>query len=605
MQLRYQVLLLLAIGGALFFLELGRLPLTEPDEGRNAEVAREMLAQHDWVTPHFDTLPYLDKPVVFFWLVAGSLRIFGISEWAARLPSALAALLTMLVVWLLARSMFGEACAFKAAVVFATCPLVIIFARVVIFDMTLTLLLTITMATFWLSRNPGPMQRPLQCAMFVAAGIATITKGPVGFVLPVLAIVVYTAVQRRFGELGRLAWWPGVVLFLAASLPWFILVSLRNPGFPRYAFWDESLVRFAGGHLHRSGNLFYYIPVFLAGLLPWSLLLVFASLNRLRSWRRLRESNHAAQTYLLSWAVVIFGFFSLSHSKLPGYFLPAVPALAILMGKVWTGGVDEGAARRRPDWLTAGFAALIALGLLLAVAPTWFRTSSASKLAAHKIHPAVLALLPPSVFYSGLILTALGILGRNLSARSRGQLATAGSFAVFAVAMPLLAVRCWPAIQAYARTSSTKNLANTISHGTERDLSLYGYYYFRTSLPFYLRRPVGLVTSDGDELTSNYIISRWPALGGSQTGPGQKAIPLFMSGAGLTSLGHSSTAPFLVLVQNHEVGNIAGLGAAAEPLWTAWKYSVWQVSPEGKPGNATAGPGLQAASTSALPADKH
>jgi 4-amino-4-deoxy-L-arabinose transferase-like glycosyltransferase len=606
MKLRYHLLPLLAIGGALFFLGLGRLPLTEPDEGRNAEVAREMLAEQDWITPHYDSLPYLDKPAVFFWLVAGSFRILGVSEWAARLPSALAALLTMLVVWLLARSMFGESCAFKAAVVFATCPLVIVFARVVIFDMTLTLLLTVVMAAFWLSREPSGMQRPLQCAMFVAAGIATVTKGPVGFLLPVLAISVYAAVQRKFGELRKLAWPPGLALFLTASLPWFIAVSLRNPGFPRYAFWDESLVRFAGGHLHRSGSVFYYIPVFLAGLLPWSLLLVFASLNRLRGWRRLRDTSHAAQTYLLSWAVAIFGFFSLSHSKLPGYFLPAVPALAILMSKVWTGDVDQGVARRRPDWLTAGFAALIAVGLLLAVAPTWLRMSSASKMAAHKIHPAVFALLPPSVFYSGLILAALGILGRNLSGRSRGQLATAGSFAVFTVATPLLAVRCWPAVQAYARTSSTKNLANTISQGAERDLPLFGYYYFRTSLPFYLRRPVGLVTSDGDELTSNYFISRWPTLSrGSQTGPGQKPTPLFMNGAELTSLGHSSTVPFLVLVQNHEVVNIVGLGAAVEPLWTAWKYSVWRVLPEGKPGTAPAGPGLQAASVGTPPADEH
>lgn len=587
MKPRYQLLLLFAIAGVLFFLELGRLPLTEPDEGRNAEVAREMLVQHDWITPRYDTLPYLDKPVVFFWLVAGSFRLFGISEWAARLPSALAALATMLVVWLLARSMFGESCALMAAVVFATCPLVIVFARVVIFDMTLTLLLTITMAAFWLSRNPGGTQRPLQCAVFVAAGIATITKGPVGFLLPLLAIVVYAAAQRKFSELRRLVWPPGLALFLAASLPWFIAVSLRNPGFPRYAFWDESLVRFTGGHLHRGGSVFYYIPVFLAGFLPWSLLLVFAGLNRLRSWRQLRDAHHAPDTFLLSWAVTIFAFFSVSHSKLPAYFLPAVPALAVLMGKIWTGDVELDATRRRPDWLTAGFAALIALGLLLAVAPAWLRTLSANKIAAQKIHPAVLPLLQPSIFYSGLILAALGILGRNLSARSRGQLSTAGSFAVFALAMPLLAVRWRPTLRVYARTSSTRSLANTILQGPDRDLTVYGYYYFRTSLPFYLRRPVGLVTSDGDELTSNYIISRWPLLSrNALPGTGQTRLPLFMDGSDFTSLGRSSTAPFLVLVQNDEAANIAGPGAVVEPLWQAWKYSVWRVSPEGRPASA-------------------
>jgi 4-amino-4-deoxy-L-arabinose transferase-like glycosyltransferase len=440
----------------------------------------------------------------------------------------------------------------------------------------------------------------------VATGIATLTKGPVGFLLPLFSFLVYAAAQRRFHELRRLVWPPGVALLLAASLPWFVAVSLRNPGFPRYAFWDESLVRFAGGHLHRGGSVLYYIPVFLAGLLPWSLLLVFASLNRLRGWRQLRDASHAPHTYLLSWAVTVFAFFSVSHSKLPVYFLPAVPALAVLMGKLWISDVDRPVASRRPDWLTAGFAALIALGLLLAAAPAWLQTSSARETIARRVPAEMAVLLKPSIIYGGLILAALGVLGRNLSGRPRGWLATAGPFAVFALAMPLLAVRWWPALQTYARTSSTRALANTISREPERDLALYGYYYFRTSLPFYLRRAVGLVTSDGDELTSNYIISRWPTLSrGSQLGPAETPARLFMDGAELTRLGRSSRVPFLVLVQNNEAGNIVGLGAVVEPLWTAWKYSVWKVSPEGKPPAATAGPGLKAASVGTPSAGKH
>src|SRR6516225_6959253 len=135
MRSRRQLSLMLLVAACVFFAGLGRLPLTEPDKGRNAEVAREILVLHDAVTPHYNTLPYLDKPAVFFWLVAGSFRVFGLAEWAARLPSALAALGTLMLVWLLARKMFGERPAFAAGIVFVTSPLSIVFARVVIFYM--------------------------------------------------------------------------------------------------------------------------------------------------------------------------------------------------------------------------------------------------------------------------------------------------------------------------------------------------------------------------------------------------------------------------------------------------------------------------------------
>ena len=579
---RSQLLILLAVASVVFFLGLGRLPLTEPDEGRNAEVAREMLVQRDWITPHFDTLPYLDKPAAFFWLVAASFRIFGVSEWPARLPSALAALGTMLLVWFLARRMFGEDAGLRAGVIFASSALAFSFARLVIFDMTLTFFITLTMVMFWFAQAPGRRQRAWRAVMFAAAGLAAITKGPVGFLLPLLSILLYAALQRKLGTLKRTLWVPELALFFAASLPWFIAVSVRHPDFPRYAFWNESILRFTTGHVHRSGSVFYYIPVFLLGFLPWSLPLVLASVNRVRAWKKLRESGRAPQVFLLAWAVTIFVFFSFSHSKLPAYFLPAIPALAALMAKVWADDLSFGPERRAPDWLTASFALLIAIGLLLAAAPSWLRISSFEKVAERKIHPAVFQVLPPTVFYSGLILAALGFLGRNLATRSRGRLSTAGSFAVLAVAMPLVAARWWPALQVYAETSSTRRLANVIQRGTSRADPIYGYFYFRTSLPFYLRRPVGLVTADADELTSNYIISRWPELKESASrsvrpsNPGSP--PLFLSGAGFTNLARFSQTPLLVLVRNNEADDITNVQAAVEPLWQAWQYSVWRIS---------------------------
>lgn len=588
MRTRYQLLALVAIAACLFFIGLGRLPLLEPDEGRNAEVAREMLALHDWITPHYDTLPYLDKPAVFFWLVAGSFRLLGLSEMAARLPSALAALGTVLLTWLLGRRMFDERCAWLAGVIFATSPLVMVFARVVIFDMPLTFLVTLTLTAFWLSRAADRPRRDLDCLMFAAAGLATITKGPVGFILPLLTILVYAALQRKFSEMRRLAWPPGILLFLAVSLPWFIAVSVRNPDFPRYAFWNESLLRFTTGHAHRGGSFFYYVPVFLAGFLPWSFPLLFAGINHIRGWKRLREPCAAPRAFLLAWALVTFVFFSISQSKLPAYFLPAIPALALLLSEIWSREVNCDSPGRRPDWLTAGFAVLIALGILIAATPAWLEAPSLHRTLARKIHPAVLETLPSSIFFTGLILAALGILGRNLVAKSRGRVYATGSLAIFAFTIPLLAVRWWEPARIYAATSSTERLAVAIARGTERDLPIYGYYYFRTGLPFYLRRPVGLLTTGASEFTSNYIAAHWPEIRTRATAPestgGAHGALLFPTQEEFTAMGRASPQPFLVIVQNGEVPDVAKEEAVFKPLWEAWQYSVWQASgPPEKP----------------------
>ncbi|HEV2381404.1 MAG TPA: glycosyltransferase family 39 protein [Terriglobia bacterium] len=578
---RYQLFLILAVAACIFFAGLGSLPLTEPDEGRNAEVAREMIVQHDWITPHYDNLTYLDKPALFFWLAAGSLRLFGTSEWAARLPSVLAALGTLLLVWMLARRMFGESAGTPAGLVFATAPLVMVFARVVVFDMTLTFLVTLTLTAFWLSQVS--MRRPLlEYLMFAAAGAATITKGPVGFLVPLLAILVYAAVQRRFADLKKIAWTPGIAIFLAVSLPWFIAVSVRHPDFPRYAFWDESILRFTTGRARRGGSVFYYIPVFLVGFLPWSLTLTFAALNRLKRWRRFRERDNAPEAFLLSWGATVFVFFSISHSKLPSYFLPAIPALAVLMGRIWSADVGRDTARPRPDWLTAGYASLIALGLLLAAAPAWLQAASVHKRAVEKIHPRVLELLSGSIFSSGIILAALGILGRNLAGRAQQQFYTAKCFAVLALAMPLVALRWWQPIRQYALVSSSKSLAEAIDRGPDRGMPVYGYYYFRTSLPFYLQRPVGLVTGDASQFTSNYVATRLGAPGPDRAvkmmAADGVALPLVVTGSEFTALGRSPPAPFLVMVRNDQNLDIENLPSVVQPLWTAWKYSVWEVS---------------------------
>jgi 4-amino-4-deoxy-L-arabinose transferase-like glycosyltransferase len=585
------LLLLLALAGFLFFVGLGSLPLLEPDEGRNAEVAREMLASGDWITPHYNALPYLDKPTVFFYLVASSFKLAGIHEWSARAPSALMGLCLLLLSWFLARRMFGDATAARAGVIIATTPLVMVFSRLIIFDMTLAFLVTLAMVSFWFAET-ADFNRPwLDILMFLAMGLATITKGPVGLLLPLLSITAYQALRGKLRELKRLRWGLGCAVFLAAVLPWFISISIRYPDFPRYALLEESLARFSGGLVHRKGGLLYYIPVYLAGFFPWSIFLLWVGWSRHKRWKEIRLGSFRPNLFLLTWSVTTFAFFSLSQSQLPGYFLPAIVPLGILMAKAWDELVSQG-SMRSPDWLTAGFASMLGVGLIVAACSQLAIFSSAHSHLAAKLPPTVFAMLKPSILYTGLILAALAIIGRNIAARARGGSLSLVAFLLLALTAPLLLVRWIAPLRAYAETNSSRRLADTILSSPERELPIYGYYYFRTSLPFYLRRPVGLVTTGGNELTSNYVAWRVREIrqrSSAEAAP--KALPRtfkdldplpvdkrrLLDVTEFIDLIGSSPQPRLVLVRNTHVSLLAHDVDRVEPLWTGWGFSVWEI----------------------------
>ncbi len=586
-------MLLGVVATCLFFLGLGRLPLLEPDEGRNAEVAREMLFSGDWITPHFNELPYLDKPVVFFWLVAGSFRLWGISEWAARFPSAVMALVTLLLTWFLAQRMFGDTAGLRAGLILATSPLVIVFSRLVVFDMTLTCLVTLTMLCFWCAEVEDPRPANLDAVAFAAMGVATITKGPVGFLLPLLSLVAYHALRRGFRELKRIHWVLGLGVFLIATLPWFLTVCIRHPDFPKYAFWQESLQRFASGQARRRGGILYYVPVYLAGFFPWSFLLAFAAWSRRRKWKELVDETHRPVAFLLAWAGVIFVFFSISQSKLPAYFLPAVIPLSILLGEAWRE-VEPAAGGRPPGWLKAGLTSLVAAGFVIVAASQLVQLNFVQSRLERKMPSSVILLIKPSLLYTGLIVAFLALAaGRYLGTRARGPAPSAVTFALLALTVPVLLVRWMVPLRIYVESVSSRQLARAILESPERDFPIYGYYCFRTSLPFYLGLPVRLVTSEASELTSNYVASRLRELRSQRPGANASVMApnaasrgrawpapfdkVFLDAIELRALARSRGAPLLVLVRNSQVADLAQTVGDIEPLWSDWQYSVWKV----------------------------
>lgn len=565
---------MLVVAAPAFFAGLGRLPLIEPDEGRNAEVGREMLATGDWITPHYNSFAYLDKPAVFFWLEAASLKLVGVNETAARLPSAVMALATMLLAWFLGRRMFGDAAGLRAGLIFAVCPLAVVLAREVIFDMTLTFFVTLAMTMFWIAEE-SKFQKPWHVLlMFAAMGFATITKGFVGVLIPLGAVFLYFVARGRARDWLKLRWGWGLPVLLAVALPWFIAVSMRNPDFPRYAFWNESLKRFTTQAAHRGGGPLYYLPVFLGGFFPWSFFLLLAAWNRIRRWRELRDDAARPVLFLLAWAVWVFAFFTVSHSKLPTYFLPAIAPLSVLMASQWRDAGCETEARP-PDWLTAGFALLLAFGILVAAAShSWLYDSLHTRLA-RTLDSNLLDLIQPSLLYAGIIIAAIGFLGRRLAIRARGLTLSISSFALVAVVVPLVFVRCYAPIRLLAETRSSRGLAQTILSSPEHDLPIYGYYYFRTSLPFYLQRPVGLVSVQWGEMTSNYVVARQEAeRREATTNPGRGilvTLPEFLA------LRKTAARPILVMTPNRLVESIWMAAGQIDPLWTESSFSVWKI----------------------------
>jgi 4-amino-4-deoxy-L-arabinose transferase-like glycosyltransferase len=342
----------------ILFYQIGAAALFEPDEGRNAEKAREILLLQDWVTPHENFHPVLDKPIFFYWLIAFSLKLFGISEWAARLPSALAALGCVGLVYYFARAYWGRRQALWSALILLTSTEFFILARVVIFDMPLTFFLTLALGAFYdAGHSENTHRRRLMCLlMYGALGAATLIKGLIGIVVPGMVIFFYLLLSKQWSMLRRIYLFPGALLFLALVLPWYLEAGARNDGYLRYYFWDEHFGRFTGSDFDRGQPWHYFIIVGLVGFFPWTLLLPFLAAG----FRR--KALDDKTLFLVLWVVLPFLFFSLSKSKLPHYILPIFPALAVLIAAPLVRLYGESAKKAQRllalTWIAHGLVAL-------------------------------------------------------------------------------------------------------------------------------------------------------------------------------------------------------------------------------------------------------
>lgn len=311
-----------------FFYHLGGAALYQPDEGRNAEKAREILVLNDWITPHENFHPVLDKPIFFYWLVALAYKLFAVSEGPARLPSALGALGCAGLIYSFARSHWGRWEALWAALILLTSTEFFLLSRIVIFDMTLTLCQTLALTAFFeAAHSENARRRRVWCAlMYIALGGGTLIKGLIGVIVPGMVIFFYLVLGKRWQILRRIYLIPGALLFLAVVLPWYLKAEAHNPGYLSYYVWQEHFGRYATADFDRTEPWYYFILVALIGFFPWTFLLPPVVQD---AWKNRRDDK---TLFLILWIILPFLFFSVSHSKLPHYILPIFPPLAILTG---------------------------------------------------------------------------------------------------------------------------------------------------------------------------------------------------------------------------------------------------------------------------------
>lgn len=473
---RRTVWLLAAVFTLLWFGSLDYRALIKPDEGRYAEIAREMALSGDWITPRLNGIKYFEKPPLQYWATAAAFRAFGENEWTARLWPALTGWLAILVVGFAGGRLFGPGAGLAAAAVLGSSLLAVVIGHFNVLDMGLTAFLTLALAGLLMANREasGPdAGRPWMLVTWAALALAVLSKGIVALVLAGGTLVLYSLLARDLSPWRRLHPVAGTVVFLAVSAPWFVAVSLANPEFPRFFFIHEHFERFLTTGHRRTQPAWFFLPVLLAGALPWT----FAMLQ---AWWQEGRADDARpfrpRLLLATWSVVVIGFFSLSGSKLPSYILPMFPALALLTA-AWM--VKADGRRLFRHFAVAAAVAGVAAGLAPRVADR-----------ADEETPRTMTSHYAEWLTGGAALAAgsFGI-GALLARRGRREWA----FVAVAAGGVVAAQAVLLGHESLGESNSAKAVAARLAPSMRPDVPFYSVQTYDQTLPFYFRRTVTLV----------------------------------------------------------------------------------------------------------------
>ena len=354
---------LIAVCLILFFFNLGDRALWDIDEGKHSVTSKNMVLGGDWLTPEFDGKKFYDKPPLHNWFVAISFVVFGFTEFAARLPAALLGLGSVILTYILGRQFYKPAAAFIGSLVLATCIEYIVLSRTVVHDISLLFFFTLALTCFYLGYDRDRHRKLFFLSGYAAMGLAVMAKGPIGVLIPVAIVGLFLLMKKRLNFISKLQIGWGLLILLGIAAPWYILISLKDPNYAGYFFIQQNIGNFLSKDPRHLEPVYFYLPVLLGGMAPWSLFLPLALLRGIRSSS---TPSNDGTLFLLIWFVFVFVFFTLASSKLGTYILPLFPAAALLIGQLLYGSFER--AKQAADrGIVYSYLPLV-IGLVLALA---------------------------------------------------------------------------------------------------------------------------------------------------------------------------------------------------------------------------------------------
>lgn len=477
-------LVLIGVCLSLYFAFLGRGDLAGQSEGNYAEIPREMLESGDWVIPRLNYVPYLEKPPLFYWATALAYKAFGANAFSARFWSAFPALLLVLSVFAFLRKFRDEETALFSALILAASGGMIAMARISYMDMLLCLCTAWTFLSFYMAEDApeGARKKLWYSAFFALLGLAVLTKGLIGIVLPGMGIFFYLTAQKRWAEVKRIPWILGIAIFLAIALPWHLFAGVKNDKFFWFYFINEHWLRFLGKRLPKDyyeGPFYYQTLRVLLLFLPWSFLLPLLFVRKVKEF-----FSDRLNCFLACWFVAFLFFYTISKAKANYYMMPGMPALAMLMGlalkdRVWNWASGKG-------WV-------VLTGLLLVAAMGVCATLSVFP------YPFLKKLAPgayPYLLGSAFILTTTLFLCFGAALRNKWK----ASFGFLIAGITLGSLPLFAHEQIFERRGSVQPLVRLIQANQDPDtmVALRGTFEKNSLLAFYLGKRLAIISEQGD-----------------------------------------------------------------------------------------------------------